>query len=535
MGEDTDVLSIVVHDRVLHSVDRRLFGQFVERPSWGGEMGVEAAVVPGTSDLQPQAEQLIAEMRIPVLRFPGGSDVDYLDWTDMIDNVPGRGQERPVSAPRGNRIANHFGYDEFLRMADRNGSQTILVLGFRDALLGVRKLEGAAGDAAALVAYCNASLDQRLPPALAAWPKLRARNGHPEPYRVTYFQIGNETWYFKDDVEKIAPEDPDGHWVTCLGAYIKAIRTVDPTVKIIVDGAPLSVAAAIHREFGKQIHAYAIHRYHPWGISRVQRDGEDVDVSRLTAEEIWNAWVAVPAVDASGQAALEDEHFAQARELGYPIAMTEWNWNGWWSIKDGEPALNSQFAKGIGAASFLHAIMREGDLVRIGTQSLLIGNRWGIAGIRVDPNHKTPAFMMPTAMVSMIYSQHHGDEMLAVELAGMGRYQQPYKMAGLGPSENVAYVDVVATRSATALTVSMINRRFDTDQVVHIDCSAFPTVSDQASLTSLQGRLENRPDPDEPRAPGQVRHETRQLTGRTMRLRLPPRSITVVEFQLKQD
>ncbi len=72
-------LTIAVQDRVLHSIDPRLFGQFMERPSWGGEIGVEAALTPGTSQLQPQAERSIREMQIPLLRFPGGTDVDHLD------------------------------------------------------------------------------------------------------------------------------------------------------------------------------------------------------------------------------------------------------------------------------------------------------------------------------------------------------------------------------------------------------------------------------------------------------------------------
>ena len=53
-----------------------------------------------------------------MIRFPGGTDVDFMDWCDMIDNVPGQPPERPVSTGhRGHEVTNYFGYDEFLRFA----------------------------------------------------------------------------------------------------------------------------------------------------------------------------------------------------------------------------------------------------------------------------------------------------------------------------------------------------------------------------------------------------------------------------------
>ena len=101
-------IKITVSDIVLHEINPRLFGQFMERPSWG-EIGPEAAVVPGTHELRPEARQLLRQMRVPLARFPGGTDVDYIDWLDMIDNVPGRPGERPVTkGHQGDRVTNNF-------------------------------------------------------------------------------------------------------------------------------------------------------------------------------------------------------------------------------------------------------------------------------------------------------------------------------------------------------------------------------------------------------------------------------------------
>ena len=111
-------IEVTVSDTVLHEIDPRLFGQFMERPSWG-EIGPEAAVIPGTHQLRPEARQLLRRMRIPIARFPGGTDVDYIDWRDMIDNVPGREGGRPITVGhQGDRVTNYFGYDEFLQFCE---------------------------------------------------------------------------------------------------------------------------------------------------------------------------------------------------------------------------------------------------------------------------------------------------------------------------------------------------------------------------------------------------------------------------------
>jgi len=532
-GEPKQTLNISVKNQVLHSLNPRLFGQFMERPAFSGETGPEAAILPGTHQLQPKAEELIRNMKIPVLRFPGGTDVDFLDWTDMIDHAPGRkSPTRPGSEPRGKKVTNAFGYDEFLQLCKRNGSEAIIVVNFRDGLMNVKSLEEAAAHAAALVAYCNAPVDQPLPPELAKWARLRAENGHPAPYHVKYFQIGNETWMFNPEVEKKFAADPLAHWQKCLHAYIKAIQAVDPTAKIIVDSFPLAVSQKIHEEFQDAIHGFAVHRYHPWDIRKVLKDGHEVKLSDVSAEDIWKTWVAAPSVDAQGQATLEDENFAQARQLGYKISLTEWNWNGWWAVKNQKPALDSAWAKGIGAASFLHAILRQGDLINLGIQSMLIGKRWEITAIRVDEKNKIPPYMLPTGMVTQLYSQNHGDLMLQVDLSNSDSYEQPYKMSGLGPATKVAYVDVIATRSAKNLFVHMINRRFQDKQSTKLDCSDFDIQPQSVELLILEGRLDDAPHSGEPITPASLRYEKIPFTGNPLEINLPARSVVFAKFSL---
>ena len=521
-------IEIKINGKVLHKIDPRLFGQFMERPSWG-EIGPEAALVPGTHKLRPKAKQLLRKMQVPIARFPGGTDVDYIDWLDMIDNVPGRTGGRPVTTGhKGDRVTNNFGYDEFLQLCEELKMEPILVVNFREGLLAKDGPQKAARHAAKLVAYCNARADHDLPEDLAVWPRLRTKNGRAAPYGVKYFQIGNETWAFSRKVS-------EDRYIGALAAYIEAIRTVDPAVRIIVDGQPAGLAAKVYRRFGDRIAYFAVHHYQPWQISEVRRANEPVDVESLTAREIWYAWVTVPRVDAAGQSILQRNELTQARELGYQVAMTEWNWNGWWGrslANRTEPS--SLYTKGVGAAGILHAMMRQGDVVQIAAQSMLIGDRWGIHAICCDRQGRVPPYMVPSGQVTMLYSQHHGSERLEVDLTGVPRYEQPYRMAGIGPAREAACLDVLATRDRETLYVHAINRHFDRSLSPEVDFSALKQrPGKEAVLHVLEGRLDNAPGPDEGLAPGRIRDDPFEVRGNRFQIRLPARSVSVIEVPLQ--
>lgn len=531
-----DQITFVVKDKVIHRIDRRLFGQFMERPSWGREIGPEAALVPGTHRLQPEVIRLLQEMSIPILRFPGGTDVDYLDWQDMVDSPvgePGRGGERPISTGhKGDKVTNNFGYDEFLHVCEDLGAEAIVVVNLGDALLKKKPVDEAAMHAASLVAYCNAAVGADLPEGMADWPALRARNGRKEPYAVKYFQIGNETWAFLNQMKKVSPQGAEDTYVECLLAYVEAMRAVDPSIRIIIDDLP-NVPERVRERRGATVQYLAVHRYLPWGIRKVTRDGTEVPVGTLTPADIWYAWVSAPGMDEGGLSAYDPATFRTARELGYKVALTEWNWNGWWQHRGPRPALDSSFAKGVGAAGFLHAMMRAGDVVEIGCQSMLVGSRWGITAVRADPAAQVPAYLMPTGQVTALYSKCHGENLLVVESVNVPTYEQPYRMGGALPRKKVVYVDALATASDKAVYFHAINRHFDEPMEVRIDLSAFGSLESNVVHHLFEGRLNDRPRAGEPRQIGRIRHEQIRFEGTTFEVTFPPRTVSCIEIMRK--
>ena len=525
-----------INDQTLHRIDPRVFGQFMERPSWG-EIGVEGALMPGTNRLQPKARKLLEAMEVPVIRFPGGTDVDYMDWRDMVSNVPDRASERPISTGhQGHRVSNHFGYDEFLQFCEQTQAEAIVVVNFRDGLLKSKPLDEAAAHAAALVAYCNAPLTANLPEEMSRWATLRAKNGRTTPYGVKYFQIGNETWAFLNRAQTLAPQGLAPYYVDCLKAYIDAMKAVDPQIKIIVDGHDGSMRGIVplaQKKLGTQIDCFATHFYRPWAMTEVSRAGQKVAIDKLSTEDIWYAWVAITGFDEQGQSVYRSSGLEAARRAGYRVAITEWNWNGWWRNTASTPTLNSRWAKGVGAAGFIHAMMRSGDVIDLACQSMLVGMGWGISAVHTDPEAVKDPVYLPTGQLTAFYSKHHGDRLVQVDAVGVPTYEQPLRMGGIAPTQRIAMIDAVATADETAVYIHAINRSFDRAMEITLDLAGFETAG-SGTHHIMQGRLNDAPKAGEP---DQVGHKTERRIQRwtkLLKVTLPKRSVSCIEIPLAQ-
>jgi alpha-L-arabinofuranosidase len=526
-GASAEEVRYRIHNRTVSTIDSRLFGSFMERPSWGGEIGVEGALMPGTNKLQPAVVNLLREMKLSIVRFPGGTDADFLDWRDMISNVPGRGAARPISTGHTReKVTNNFGYDEFLRLGADLSWDTLLVVNFRDGLLRCKSLEEAVQEAAGLVAYCNAPVGAKLPPGMPDWPAVRKQNGHPKPYKVKYWQIGNETWMFQKILRTLVPTDPDRYYADCLLAYVRAMLAVDPSIEFIVDGTAGGQLA--RAEMPDKIRHLVFHKYQPWNIREVQRDGQQVPVETLSAADVWYAWVATPDFNKQGLAIMRDKLLRPARQQNFKVAVTEWNWNGWWDHIPG--LLNSCLARGVGAAGFLHALMRSSDVIDIGCQSMLVGVKWDIHAIRADASGQSPPRYMPSGQLMALYAAHHGPRLLAVDATGVPTYAQPFKMGGIRPQAAVAYLDTLATANDRTLFLHVINRHFEQDLTMKIDTVGFGSLGNKAHRYSLVGRLDA--GPDEPAQISRITHTELPCRATDLIIQVPARSVSCIEIPL---
>lgn len=472
--DDRKQATLVISDEVLNPVNKHLFGHFMEKCSWGGEIGGDLVINPPTGTFDTLILEQLRSMAIPNLRYPGGTDVDYYNWTELIDHAPGQTERKAYreyqKGPAGEVVSdNRLGMNEFLELCEILESEPILVLNIGQAFLKKQSIQEAKESAAAMYAYCNLPEDSG-----NKWAAYRRLNGREEPFRVKYFEIGNEYLGFegfnwKPDYDK---GEPIQHLFNCIKAVVDTLYAMDPEVKLIVDGPIRELNELLETGLKEKISYLVSHTYVPWGISSVSKwDGTAAELSSMTPEQVWNAWVATPAIDpATGLSVLPFDTYHNAPlKTKFQIAVSEWNWNGWF---EGEPKdaglTESDLARGVGAAGFLHAMMRRGDRLALACQSMTVGQSWGITGIRVDPEYRQESVILPSLMVTGLYSRYHGDSLLRTEYRNIPSYEQPFRMNSIAPQKKVSTLDMLSTRTGDQLFIHVINRSYDEEIKLNI-------------------------------------------------------------------
>ena len=136
-----------------------------------------------------------------------------------------------------------FGTDEFIRFARNVGAEPTLTV-------NVEGRGATVEEAAAWVEYCNG-------PATSTNGAMRARNGHPEPYHVKYWEIGNEIWG-----DWVRGHSDAATYARNLTRYAAAMRAVDPSITLIAVGDNDMAWNRTVLGSGERFDYLAIHHYY---------------------------------------------------------------------------------------------------------------------------------------------------------------------------------------------------------------------------------------------------------------------------------
>ncbi|HUV39823.1 MAG TPA: alpha-L-arabinofuranosidase C-terminal domain-containing protein, partial [Planctomycetota bacterium] len=164
--------------------------------------------------------QLLKQMSVPILRWPGGNFAGDYRWKDGLLPVDQRG---PLAAflevetlPHSRGTDNHeIGTDEFLALCRELGTEPFITINLA--------WDGPEG-AAAWVEYCNGGAD-------STWGKRRAERGHAEPWNVKFWSLGNELGY----VHMEGPNSPR-EYAEKAGHCAEAMHAVDPSIRLVMSG-----------------------------------------------------------------------------------------------------------------------------------------------------------------------------------------------------------------------------------------------------------------------------------------------------------
>ena len=142
--------------------------------------------------------QMLVDMKPKFLRFPGGN---YLEGDQIADRFEwkktlGELRDRPgLQVPWGYRSTDGIGLYEFLLWCEDMNAEPVLAVYAGYSLKGAHvepgpDLEPYIQDALDEIEYVSG-------PETSQWGSLRAKAGHPTPFKLTYVEIGNEDWFDK--------------------------------------------------------------------------------------------------------------------------------------------------------------------------------------------------------------------------------------------------------------------------------------------------------------------------------------------------
>ncbi len=197
-------------------IDDRLFGSFVEHLGRCVYTGIYEPGHPTADEwgFRRDVADLVRELGITVVRYPGGNFVSGYDWRDGIG--PQRERPRRLDLAWRSIESNQVGTDEFLQWATRLPVEPMMAVN-----LGTGSIE----EAARLVEYCNVA-------GGTALSDQRRANGAQQPYGVKLWCLGNEM----DGPWQIGHKTADEYGRLARQAA-QAMRAVDPSIELVVCGS----------------------------------------------------------------------------------------------------------------------------------------------------------------------------------------------------------------------------------------------------------------------------------------------------------
>lgn len=161
-------------------INKNIYGNFSEhlgRCIYGGIFVGEDSKIPNTNGMRNDVVQALKNIKLPVLRWPGGCFADEYHWKDGIG--PKEERKKMINTHWGGVVEdNSFGTHEFLEFCRQVGCEPYI--------------NGNVGSGT--VQEMSEWMEYMTFDGLSPMAALREKNGHKEPWKVKYFGVGNESW-----------------------------------------------------------------------------------------------------------------------------------------------------------------------------------------------------------------------------------------------------------------------------------------------------------------------------------------------------
>jgi alpha-N-arabinofuranosidase len=207
---------VVDKDFKISKIDKRIYGSFIEhlgRAVYGGIYQPDHMSA-NEKGFRKDVMELVRELNVPIIRYPGGNFVSNFFWEDSVGPV----EERPKRLELAWRSleTNEIGLNEFSKWAKEVGSDVMMAVN-----LGTRGI----ADACNLLEYCNHTSGTK-------YSDLRIKHGVKEPHKIKTWCLGNEM----DGPWQIGHKTPKEYGRLAVETG-KAMKLIDPSIELVSCGS----------------------------------------------------------------------------------------------------------------------------------------------------------------------------------------------------------------------------------------------------------------------------------------------------------
>lgn len=477
-------------------ISRHIYGHFAEhlgRCIYGGFYVGEDSKIPNTDGVRMDVVDALKALKIPNLRWPGGCFADTYHWQDGI----GPKADRPsiLNIWWGNvREDNSFGTHEFLNMCELLETEPYL-----SANVG----SGTPQEFADWIKYTNH------PAGSSPMPELREKNGRKEPWKVTFWGVGNEAWgcggnmtpeYYSDVYRRFATFTTD--W-----------RNSDKLVRIAsgASSSDYNWTEVLMKNIPKNlIEAIALHHYSviDWGNKGSATDfTEDqyftIMERALRMEELIQKHVAIM-----------DKYDKDKR-----VALYVDEWGGWYDV---EPGTNPGFLyqqntmrDAMLAGATLNIFNNHADRVKMANIAQAVNV---LQAVVLTDEEKM--LLTPTYHVMRMYAVHHDAQLIPLQ------FVSPLFIHN---NQSLPAVSASASKDdAGKVHVSLVNIDSKKAHTVELDVTALNLKKVSGEILS-SGKLQDHNTFENPEKVKAKKFDKAKLSNGKIEVEIPPFSVIVLE------
>ena len=207
---------VIDKDFKISKIDERIYGSFIEHLGRAVYTGIYQPehISADENGFRKDTLELVKELNVPIIRYPGGNFVSNFYWEDSVGPVEKR--PRRLELAWRSTETNQIGLNEFAKWAKLANSNVMMAIN-----LGTRGIS----DACNILEYCNH-------PSGTKYSDLRIEHGVQKPHNIKVWCLGNEM----DGPWQIGHKTMD-EYGRLADETAKAMKLIDPSIELVACGS----------------------------------------------------------------------------------------------------------------------------------------------------------------------------------------------------------------------------------------------------------------------------------------------------------